>query len=184
MKLSLNPVARNKDLVIQELPDEVLVFDIQSNKAHCLNQTASSVWKYCDGTNSVEEIKRLLESQTGSAVSEDLVWFAIDQLSEKDLLEAKVENKFEGLNRRQVLKKVGLAAVVALPIVASITAPTAAFAVACSGTVTSCVGCNDGTPCTVGGTPGMCLGGACSTPFAGTISKPSAPLGSGTKRTF
>lgn len=163
MKISLNPVARKNDLVIQEMQDEVLVFDIQSNKAHCLNQTASSVWKYCDGSNSVSEIQRLLESHTGSAVSEDLVWFAIDQLGEKNLLEAKFENKFAGLNRRQVLKKVGLAAVVALPIVASITAPTAAFAVACSGTVTSCVGCNDGTPCMVGGTTGMCLGGACNT---------------------
>lgn len=168
MKLSLNPVARKNDLVIQELQDEVLVFDIQTNKAHCLNQTASSVWKYCDGSNSVTEIKKLLESQTGSAVSEDLVWFAIDQLGEKELLEAKFENKFAGLNRRQVLKKVGLAAVVALPIVASITAPTAAFAVACSGTVTSCVGCNDGTPCTIGGNPGMCLGGACTTAFSNT----------------
>lgn len=183
MKLSLNPVARKNDLVIQEMQDEVLVFDIQTNKAHCLNQTASSVWKYCDGTNTVAEIRSLLESQSGSAVSEDLVWFAIDQLSERELLETKLENKFAGLNRREVLKRVGLAAVVALPIVASITAPTAAFAVACSGTVTSCVGCNDGTPCMVGGSPGMCLGGACN-PTPVPFAKDSTPLGSGTKRTL
>jgi len=164
MKMPLNPVARKNELVIQEMQDEILVFDVKSNKAHCLNQTASAVWKYCDGTNSVLEIKRLLEVQTGSNISEDLVWFAIDQLNDRKLLETEFENKFAGQSRRDVLKKIGLAAVVALPIVASITAPSAAMAAACSGTVTSCLGCAAGTPCDANGNGiiGMCMaGGLC-----------------------
>ena len=43
------PVARQEGLVIQEMPDEVLVFDLKTNKAHCLNETAAFVWKACDG---------------------------------------------------------------------------------------------------------------------------------------
>ena len=44
MKISQNPIARHAGLVIQEMPDEVLVYDMDSNKAHCLNETGS-LWK-------------------------------------------------------------------------------------------------------------------------------------------
>lgn len=158
------PTARKEDLVIQELSDEVLVYDLKTNKAHCLNQTAALVWKSCDGKNSIENIVSNFEKQTGDKVSEDFIWLAIDQLNEKNLLADDIAPKFAGQNRRQVLKKIGLASVIALPIVASLTAPTAALAVACSGVVTTCIGCNDLTPCDVNmnGTIGMCLGGACA----------------------
>ena len=41
MKNPLNPIARSNGLVVQEMPDEVLVYDLDSNKAHCLNETAA-----------------------------------------------------------------------------------------------------------------------------------------------
>ena len=164
MNSSQIPVARREGLVIQEMSEEVLVYDLDTNKAHCLNQTAAFVWKSCNGKNSVAGILESLETQTGSKVSEDLIWLAIDQLNERNLLDEKISQKFAGQNRREVLKKIGLASVVALPIVASLTAPTAALAVACSGTVTNCVGCPDGTPCDVDMDTiiGMCLAGACA----------------------
>ena len=158
------PVARKGELVIQELQDEILVFDIKTNKAHCLNQTASKIWKYCDGKTSISEIRRLLEIQTDSQIPENLIWLAIDQLNERELLENRFAEKFAGQNRREILKKIGLATVVALPLVASLTAPTAAMAVACSGLVTSCVGCRNGTRCDTngpGGPVGMCAAGNC-----------------------
>ncbi len=158
------PTARKEGLVIQELSDEVLVYDLKNNKAHCLNQTAALVWKACDGKNSIGEIVNDVEKQTKGKVSEDFIWLAIDQLNEKNLLDKEITPKFAGQNRRQVLKKIGLASMVALPIVASLTAPTAALAVACSGVVTTCVGCADGTPCDVDmdTVVGMCLAGACA----------------------
>jgi hypothetical protein len=164
MKSPQTPTARKEGLVIQELSDEVLVYDLDCNKAHCLNQTAAFVWKACDGKNSIGEIVNDFEKQTGGKVSEDLIWLAIDQLSEKNLLKEEMPRKFEGQNRRQVLKKIGLASVIALPIVASLTAPTAALAVACSGIVTSCIGCPDGTPCNVDmdGVIGTCVAGFCA----------------------
>lgn len=165
MNIPQVPTARKEDLVIQELSDEVLVYDLKTNKAHCLNQTAALVWKSCDGKNSIEHIISDLEKETGSKVSEDFIWLAIDQLNEKNLLSQEITSKFAGQSRRQVLKKIGLASVIALPIIASLTAPSAALAVACSGTVTNCVGCNDNTACTAPGIPsGRCCGGTC-TPF-------------------
>lgn len=141
MKSSQVPVARKEGLVVQETTEEVLVYDLVSNKAHCLNQTAAFVWKSCDGNNSISEITKLFEKESGAAVHEDLIWLAIDQLSDKNLLETGVTAKFGGSTRREVIKKIGLATVVALPIVASLTAPTSALA----STSCACVG------------PGACL---------------------------
>ena len=138
MKSSQVPVARKDGLVIQETTEEVLVYDLNSNKAHCLNQTAAFVWKSCNGNNSIPEITRLFEKEIGSSVQEDLIWLAIDQLNEKNLLEAEIKSEFAGRSRRDVIKKIGLATVVALPIVASLTAPTSALA------STSCACVNPG----------------------------------------
>jgi Coenzyme PQQ synthesis protein D (PqqD) len=128
MKSSQVPVARKEGLVIQEASDEVLVYDLTSNKAHCLNQTAAFVWKSCDGNNSINEITKLFENEMGSAVHEDLIWLAIDQLNDKNLLEKELTSNFAGRSRREVIKKIGLASVIALPLVASLTAPTSVMA--------------------------------------------------------
>lgn len=141
MNNSQFPTARTNGLVVQEVPQEVLVYDLESDKAHCLNQTAAMVWKACDGKTSVSEIAGLIGSQTGGTVSDDLVWLAIDQLNEHSLLETEVKSRFAGESRRQVLKRIGLASMVALPIIASLAAPTSVLA------STSC-------NCPQGNTPG------------------------------
>jgi len=147
------PIARQEGLVIQELPDEVLVFDLETNKAHCLNETAACVWKACDGKNSVADITKLFGNQSGSPVQEDLIWLAIDQLNENNLLAEELKANFNGQTRREVIKKIGLAAVIALPIVASLVAPTAALAVTCTGV-------NGGT-CVANSGSSICCGGVC-----------------------
>jgi hypothetical protein len=152
MNNSQVPVARKEGLVIQEMPEEVLVYDLDTNKAHCLNQTAAFVWKSCNGRNSVADITKLVGDDSGTSVPEDLIWLAIDQLSEKNLLANNLKADFTGSTRREVIKKIGLAAVVALPLVASLTAPTSVLA------STSCA-CNTTTDCA--GRP-PCPTNACS----------------------
>lgn len=159
------PVARQQGLVIQEMPDEILVFDLETNKAHCLNQTAAFVWRSCDGTKSVSEIVRLLGSESGKPVEEDLVWLAIDQLNENNLLAQNVKADFKNQTRREIIKKVGLAAVVALPLVSSLVAPTAALAAGCSSAV-------NGTNC---GTNSTCCGGVCCSGITSGAGCPTTP---------
>lgn len=130
MNGSQNPVARKDGLVIQEMPEEVLVYDLGNNKAHCLNQTAAFVWRYCDGVNGVADIVSKFEKQSGNRVDEELVLLAIDQLNERDLLEAGPTHVLNGQSRRDVIKKIGFAAAVAIPLVASIAAPTSVLAAA------------------------------------------------------
>ena len=49
---NVKPLARKEGLVIQELPVEVLVYDLDRDKAHCLNETAAMVWRKCNGCSS------------------------------------------------------------------------------------------------------------------------------------
>ncbi|HMT08187.1 MAG TPA: PqqD family protein [Pyrinomonadaceae bacterium] len=128
MNNAQNPIARDNGLVVQEMDNEVLVYDLDSNKAHCLNDSAAFVWRSCDGTNSVADIVKEFEKNSKGKVSEDFVWLAIDQLNENGLLTSGVTKPFAGQSRREVLKKIGLASLVALPVVASLVTPQSAMA--------------------------------------------------------
>src|SRR4051812_49356910 len=50
------PLGRSEDLIVQEVEDEVLVYDELSNRAHCLSADAARVWRACDGVKSEQEI--------------------------------------------------------------------------------------------------------------------------------
>jgi Coenzyme PQQ synthesis protein D (PqqD) len=143
MKNPQFPIARKTGIVIQEVPEEVLVYDLDTNKAHCLNQTAALVWKACDGSRSIPDIAKHVESLAGGNISDDFVWLAIDQLSENNLLEQEMNAKFSGITRRDVIKRIGLSTMIAIPIIASLAAPPSALA------NVSCI-CNQSSECGVG----------------------------------
>lgn len=158
MNNSQKPEARQDGLVIQDMPEEILVYDLGTNKAHCLNQTAAFVWKACDGKNTVTDIASLFSNKTDGIINEDLVWLAIDQLNEKNLLKTEMVSKFQGETRRSVIKKIGLAAVIALPVVASLAAPTSVLAVvscACASNA-NCGVAQPGCPATCNVGAGQC----------------------------
>jgi hypothetical protein len=131
--------ARRDDLVVQEMPDEVLVYDLKSHQAHCLNQTAAFVWKHCDGEKTTSEIAILMEKEWRKPVAEDVVWLALKQLSRAELLEERLGPDPGGMraSRRAVLRKLGAAAAMT-PLVISIIAPTAS---AGSSTPAICLSC-------------------------------------------
>ncbi len=147
------PRLRAHDLVVHDLPDEVLVYDRRTDQAHCLNHTAALVWRACDGTRTPAEIARRLTTTLDTRVSEDLVLLALDQLDAFQLLEASGPTPhFSALTRRQMVRTLGIAAAVAVPVVTSIVAPTPAQAATCipanqpcSPTVFCCspLGCNN-----------------------------------------
>src|SRR5690349_17456429 len=121
-------LARQEELVVQEMPDEVLVYDLKRHKAHCLNKTAAFVWNHCDGQTTVTEMAGLLEKDTGAPVDEEVVLYALGKLGDADLLASKVANSLnDGMSRRRMLGRVG--AVMVLPTVVSLIAAAAAAAV-------------------------------------------------------
>jgi hypothetical protein len=149
------PLARKNNLVIQELPDEVLVYDQERDKAHCLNHTAALIWKQCDGETEVATIACRLGKELHAPVDERMVWFALDQLNRDGLLaEPVVAPAFmAGMTRRQMVRTMGLAAAIAVPVITSIMAPTTAHAVSCLA---------NGQPCPGG--PTTCCSNVCSSP--------------------
>ena len=136
----LIPEARREGLVVQEMSEEVLVYDRERNKAHCLNRTAALVWSHCDGNKSVAEMAHAIAEETDAPVDEDLIWLGVEQLSKTHLLRERAvmpEHK-TGLSRREVMRRIGLTAAVALPVVTSIVAPTAAQAANCFASGQAC----------------------------------------------
>lgn len=134
--------ARTREIVIQELENETLVYDLQTNKIVCLNQTSAIVWKHCNGKNSVAEIANILSVQMKTIVGEEVVEFAIEQLKKENLLERgdKIRLKISNLSRREAIRKIGLSSAIMLPIISSVIAPTVAEAQSCfaNGTVRAC----------------------------------------------
>lgn len=125
-----NPISRKKNIVVQTLENEMLIYDLNVNKAYCLNETSQLIWQLCDGVNSVSSISQSLSKQLKGRIPEELVWLALEQFKKNDLLDKneEIEIDFGGLNRREVVRKIGFASMVALPLISSIVAPTAAQA--------------------------------------------------------
>lgn len=146
-----NPLSRKDDLVVQELNGEILIYDLRENKAFCLNETSALVWQACDGTKSVAEIGHKVGG-------EDIVWLALDELKKERLIEGESvpPSKFDGMSRREVIKKIGIGSMIALPVVASLVAPPAAHAISCVAG-----GANQPTGCPCNGN-GNCASNICS----------------------
>ena len=144
---ALMPRAREDELVVEELPDETLVYDLKRHKARCLNRTAALVWRHCDGQTTVPELAALLGEQLATPTDEAVVWMALDRLGRAHLLSEPVTLPADRArySRREVLRTLRrVAGISLLPVVASIVAPRAAAAASCTN---SCVGIPNCTPC-------------------------------------
>jgi hypothetical protein len=142
----MKPVARRTGLVLRDLPGELIVYDLDRHKAHCLNQTAACVFRGADGTRSLAELGILLGDGFGDAEREAAVRMALDQLALAELLDPRspVEST-AGLSRRSALRRAGLGAALLLPAIASVVAPTPSEAAATC--TQNCGGQLPGTPC-------------------------------------
>jgi coenzyme PQQ synthesis protein D (PqqD) len=125
-----SPKIRSTRIFVQELRDELVVYDVERNEVHCLNGTAARVWELCDGTHTIAEIAQQLGTDLEPQAAEALVWVALDQFAEKHLLEEAsppAQYRPADMTRRQMVLTAGLV-VALLPMVNSIIAPPAALA--------------------------------------------------------
>ena len=154
---AIRPHARQNGLVVQSLPDELLVYDLERHKAHCLNQTATLVWERCDGKTTAAKIAEQMSKLTGKAVSEEVALLAIEELGRSRLLkQAPVRREASGaVSRRELIKRAGVAAAIALPVVTTIVAPKATQAATCR---TSGQACTTSAQCC----SGVCNAGTCA----------------------
>ena len=152
------PKAKTSEILVQELDKELLVYNLKTNQAFCLNETSAIIYQLCDGKNSIADISSSVAKKLKREVSDELIWLALDGLKKEHLLEnsEQFEIDFNGLNRRQIIRKVGLATLIALPIVSSVIAPSAAMAA--SGGLALLAVCSTNQDCASGFCKD-CLGG-------------------------
>lgn len=128
--ISDNPLARSENIVMQELKEEVLICDVSTNRMFCLNKTAAEVWKLCNGNRSVRQIAVALKPIFKEDFSEDLILFTLEELASKNLLVGRFSpaNLFKGVSRREAVRRIGFASMVALPVISSLVLPSAVHA--------------------------------------------------------
>lgn len=156
------PRSRERGLIVRELDEETIVYDLETDRAHCLNPTSAAVWKQCDGQTTIAEMVDLLRETQQGPVAEDTVWQALLQLGQYELLEEQVSRPAQGsMSRREWMKRTGLTAAVALPLITSLSVPSAAMA-ASTCTSPGAIGC----PCTDGHAcqQSCCVNGTCQAP--------------------
>jgi hypothetical protein len=119
------PRRRESDLVVRRVSDETLIYDLQRDKAHCLNATAATVWWHCDGHTSVAGLAAILQREHQLMADEHTVWLALTQLQNARLLQDRLppRDNARRYSRRDLIRQLGTAA--AVPLVMTIVAPKA-----------------------------------------------------------
>ena len=123
------PLARTKNLVVQDVANESLVYDESSHEAHCLNKSAALVWRHCDGRTTVDEMVAILHRSLGTPTDSAVVELALEQLQTAGLVNERVVS-FTGqpnMARRRLLSRLSVAgmAMALAPLVTSIMTRTA-----------------------------------------------------------
>lgn len=102
----------------------MLIYDLEINKAYVLNETSAIVFNACDGKITFANLNEKYN------LTDDLIFFALEQFHKTNLLkkDSHFTSPFIGMSRREVIKKVGLSTMIALPMISSVIAPSAAMA--------------------------------------------------------
>jgi hypothetical protein len=163
--MDVYPKARNTRIVVQELEDETLVYDLDTNRAYCHNEMASSVWKECYGSRDALSISRTIKNADGE-VGRRAVTYAIELLDSNGLLEGASSVEIPTSTRRDAIKKLAIGGAALLPVISMIVAPQPAHAASCVANNASCSAsaqCCSNCCKNVGGGVNQCKpgGGAC-----------------------
>lgn len=88
MTLDTKPLAKS-DLEVEELEDEILVYDPESQKTYNFNGTGAFVWSLCDGNHALGEIVRGIDEAAAETdrdtIEEDVLKF-VEKLVDDGLL--------------------------------------------------------------------------------------------------
>ena len=137
----MEPKERTNDLLIEELHDELLVYDSSNHCAHCLNRAAADIWRRCDGERPIALLgQSLLDQGLSAAEAEEAVNVALALLHKAGLLEGDAPPELEAGRPKSASRRALLTAGIAVPAVLSIVIPTSAAAASCKDVGTRCTG--------------------------------------------
>lgn len=135
------PQARRDGLLERRVNADLVVYDLESHRAHSLDRAARSLWRWCDGETPITTLRRRLGSllEISPEAAEKAVAITLRRLAEAGLLvEASPTTRSQAANHGAVNREAVdaesydrrrcLGALVALPVVAGILVPSAADA--------------------------------------------------------
>jgi hypothetical protein len=136
-----------------------------------LNSSAAAVWSACDGRRDPDQIARHTGLELG------IVELALDSLARSLLLIGTVPPLGDRVSRRQVLRHAALTGAslgVAIPIVRSIAAPSAAMAASAGSSCTRDSDCGAASVCHSNGAApsGICSPGSSCASYTGSVYMP------------
>jgi hypothetical protein len=70
--------------------DEVLAYDLERHRAHCLNPVAAATWALCDGHTSAAQMVPQLRANSYTIVTDEVVGYGLRQLGKFRLLENRL----------------------------------------------------------------------------------------------
>jgi hypothetical protein len=146
---------QQRKLIARTIGDELLLFDEETSAAHCLNGIAGEMWMACEGRSSAASVTEFLRPRWPD-IEEEVVWASLSKLAAAGLLEETTVLENISAGRRDLIRKLGFTAAVALPIaITSVLIPTAAAAASpCGHLLSPCGGsnppCCSGLHCLVG----------------------------------
>jgi hypothetical protein len=147
----LKPIARQKQLLVEQIGDDVVIFDQERKRAHRLNKTSAIVWRHCDGNRAIEDLTMVLKQELNDAADENLVLLSLSQLEAAHLLEqpVKLTSQQARTSRREFVRKIGAVGVVSLllPVITTMMVPTPAQAQTCSQCNGECTGTCECSAC-------------------------------------
>jgi hypothetical protein len=122
----MRPRKRTERLLTAEVEGEIVAYDLDRLRAHRLSETAAAVFELADGARTVDEIAAAVRARFGIPRPLPLVQLALQALDRAHLLvrDPAVARPPRALTRRRLLKRIAVAAAL-LPVVSSLTAPTA-----------------------------------------------------------
>ncbi len=118
----MTPRARQAQLLVKPIGDQLVVYDQARYRLHLLNQTVALVWRHCNGQRTVAELAALVSRELDVAADEDVVWLALEELQSAQLLEEPVAPpRLANVSRREFFHRAaGIAGGVLLPAITSL----------------------------------------------------------------
>lgn len=144
------PAARTEGLLCQQVGEDLVLYDTKRHRAISLDAAAASIWKACDGIRNVEQISQ------ANSLALNAVWSALLQLDRDELFVTSIfAHREVKWTRREMIRRLAIAAAVSTPVVAAITVPKAAEAGSCR---------PSGAPCTTSAQccSTLCVTGTCA----------------------
>ncbi len=130
-------------LLRHELDGQVLIYDAREDRVHLLDTTTGHVFELLQEEGKTREsIVSELASRMNSIETDSLLQLSLDELRKADLLDngATTMPALSDINRRDLLRKVGLAgaAAILIPAIATLSATSAYAQASCLATGAAC----------------------------------------------